>query len=325
MYSPYKDKYMFSASTEGGLGDKLLHMVGSLVFCEYKKYTPILSFNVNVRKYDWGDNIYNSEFFIFDFENASFIDTKINNSIYAEICSSCSSSISPYPLYTYLKDELPLIDFKELSNKYEILSKKIKPSEIIKKDIPKGLENSYGIHLRKSDKISANPILFHENTQEEFDTIIFHLLKDIQAIIQTEIEMPSFLLVSEDDGWRSEFQTKLQLISEELNKPINIIEIHYDSTNPLEGYKSVLDMFCLSKCKQIFQGVKYSTFSMASALIGDVPIINYAHLLDSYNVNWLHAWSSALNINGHVSFESDLIFPMTFDINIEFNNAHYNI
>ena len=226
----------------------------------------------------------------------------------------------------YLKKRIPI---KKLSQQYSIIAKQIKPSNIIQKDIPDGLCDAYGIHLRKSDKVKNNAEIEHENTQEEFDTIIFHLLKDIQAIIQTEIEMPSFLLVSEDDGWRSEFQTKLQLISEELNKPINIIEIHYDENNILEGYKSVLDMFCLSKCKQIFQGVKYSTFSMASALIGDVPIINYAHLLDSYNVNWLHAWSSALNINGHVSFEINNVEPQCTKLEIKPINKiilmHYSV
>ena len=294
MYNPY-EKVAFSPSTEGGLGDKLLHMLGVLVLCEYKNYNTIISFNMCEHHYDWGKNEYNTTLFNFEFNNVSFIDTNINKKIYMEM-TQCSTSVSPYPLYIYLQNDLPFLDFNLLSQKYEIISKQIKPSIIIENDIPKGLENAYGIHLRKSDKVLLDPLLFHENTLEEFDIIISHLLKDMQTIIQTELS-PSFVLVSEDIVWKEEFQKKIQFISTNFNKPVNIISIPYNETNNLVGYRSVLDMFCLSRCKKIFQGVKVSTFSTLSALIGNVPIINYAHLLNNYDKCYVHIWKSVVSIN----------------------------
>lgn len=49
-------------------------------------------------------------------------------------------------------------------------------------------------------------------------------------------------------------------ISKNNNKIIKIIELDYNNENNYSNYIGVLDMFCLSKCKEILQGVKYSTF-----------------------------------------------------------------
>ena len=43
----------------------------------------------------------------------------------------------------------------------------------------------------------------------------------------------------------------------------------------MEGYEALVDFFALSRCKKIVQMTKYSTFSMAAAMIGNVPLLNF--------------------------------------------------
>ena len=62
---------------------------------------------------------------------------------------------------------------------------------------------------------------------------------------------------------------------------------------------SVLDLFALSWCKEILQGVKYSTFSMSAAIIGNCKLRNYSHLVN--NINLVNAWNTVIEINGKKS------------------------
>jgi hypothetical protein len=61
-------------------------------------------------------------------------------------------------------------------------------------------------------------------------------------------------------------------------------------------------MFCLSKCKEILQGVKYSTFSILASLLGNNKLRNYSNNTDSYDVCLIHSWSSSIEINGNKNF-----------------------
>ena len=53
------------------------------------------------------------------------------------------------------------------------------------------------------------------------------------------------------------------------------------------GYEALVDFFALSRCPRIIQMTKYSTYSMAAAIVGDLPLVNLyrgesgvTHLLD---------------------------------------------
>ena len=56
-------------------------------------------------------------------------------------------------------------------------------------------------------------------------------------------------------------------------------------------------MFCLSKCKEILQGVKYSTFSILASILGNGKLRNYSNYTNSYNICLIHSWSSVIEIN----------------------------
>ena len=90
---------------------------------------------------------------------------------------------------------------------------------------------------------------------------------------------PSFLIVSEEEEWKNEIKNTINNIALKYNKKIKIIEIDYTNEYNIENYTSVLDMFCLSMCKEILQGVKYSSFSIISSIIGNNRLENYTTYL----------------------------------------------
>jgi hypothetical protein len=280
-----------------GLGDKFLDLIGVYVLCKYLHIEPVVLFNNN-SNFAWGSNNYDMR--LFQFEDLVFTDKQCKYYIYSH---SPSSSLCPYKVYDFLKDHIPDVSFEQISHDFSHYGKTIiKPSDIILSDIPEDIENTYGIHLRKTDKVVSRAYLTHESTLSEFDILINNLLNDITNIIQKE-RQAKFLLVSEDETWKQEFKEKINTIANNHQVEIKIIEIDY-KPNDYANYKSVLDMFCLSKCKEILQGVKYSTFSMLAALLGNVKLRNYTPLEITDFLT--HQWSSVIEINNQKNFDIEL-------------------
>jgi hypothetical protein len=79
-------------------------------------------------------------------------------------------------------------------------------------------------------------------------------------------------------------------------------------------------MFCLSKCKEILQGVKYSTFSILASLLGNNKLRNYSKYTNSYDVCLIHTWSSVIEINNNKNFDIEFHKKISNGvINIETN------
>jgi len=73
-------------------------------------------------------------------------------------------------------------------------------------------------------------------------------------------------------------------------------------------------MFLLSKCKEILQGVKYSTFSILASLLGNGKLRNYANHIDSNSICFIHAWNSVVEINNRKNYDEELHNYITRDI-----------
>lgn len=279
-----------------GLGDKLLDVIGVSVLCKYLNYKLHVIFDNNN-----SDNSRNN----YDIKLFNFNNIKISDDICNFYVNYGGSSITfcPYRVYEFIKQFLDEITFEQISNDFVEYSKKIiQPSEIILSKIPNNIENAYGIHLRKSDKVNNIGDMRHENSISEFKIIIKKLLDDVKNIIISE-EEPTFLIVSEDNNWKLDIQNIITNISKNNNKQIKIIDINYDNDDNYSNYNSVLDMFCLSKCKEILQGVKYSTFSILASLLGNNKIRNYSNYTDSYDICSIHSWSSVIEINNNKNFD----------------------
>ena len=298
------DKYILMDNNvnillNNGLGDQFLDLIGFYVICKYLNYNPIISFNNNCN-FDWGNNNYDMQ--LFSLKDISIAKTNEKNCNYYVNSPNPSSSLCPYKVFVFLKKFRPNISFEQISIDFVLYGKDIiNPSTIITSKIPNGIENAYGIHLRKSDKVKNNKNtnrldIRHENLINEFVIITNKLLDDVASIIKNELE-PSFVIVSEDNNWKNEIKDIINNIAVENKKQIKILSIDYANENNYNNYKSVLDMFCLSKCKEILQGVKYSTFSILASILGNGKLRNYAHYTNTYNICLIHSWSSVIEIN----------------------------
>jgi hypothetical protein len=278
-----------------GLGDQLLETIGFYILCKYLNYKP----NIKIQYTEdvaWGNNN-NFDISLFNYSN-DIIFSNSDLGFYNVYSPYPTASLSPFKLFSYLKKYIPEITFEQINKDFLYYSKEIiKPSDIILSKIPSGLENVYGVHLRKTDKIRETQYPDRlQNTINEFIIIANKLLEDIINIINTE-EEPSFLFVSEDNEWKNEFIKNILDICNLNNKKIKIIELDYTNENKYSNYNSILDMFCLSRCKEILQGVKHSGFSIIASLLGNCKIRNYSNYIDGYDICAIHLWSSLIEIN----------------------------
>jgi len=266
----------------GGLGDKLMDLMGLCVMCKYIDKIPGVGFNRYVKNYVWGTNFYDTS--LFSFGGGLVLDPVDYE--YTVTSPNASISLSPYFMFNYLK-QLGNLTLQDISESYRGL---IKPSRQIVEMIPVETRGAYGIHLRKSDKIITTAKvsdLRNENSLDEFYIIMNALMSDVKDIVSKE-PGAIFLVVSEDTLWKFEIMEMISKFGD-----VKFIKLNY-TTN--QNTDSVLDLFALSQCKEILQGVKYSTFSMTAAIIGNCKLRNYAHFVSGTNL--VNAWNSVIEING---------------------------
>ncbi len=308
-----------------GLGDKLTDLLGFCVICEILGVKPNVFFNNNTYPTAWGMNYYNLKYFNFQDVNVFNKRDDVSNIPieYFIDAPNPSTTLSPYKVLMFLKKFVNDMTIESLSEKYISCAKKIiKPSQEILENIPVECEKAYGIHLRKTDKVSETGYqeYTHISKLNEFDIMTNKLLEDVGSIILNENE-PTFLIVSEDFTWKNHMKGLIENIALKNNKTCKIIKINY-LENDNDNFNSVLDMFCLSRCKEILQGVKYTTFSMIASIIGTQKIRNYFEYTETKDICYIHLWNSVLEINGKKNFDLTLherisTFIMGINSNIE--------
>ena len=177
-----------------GLGDKLLDIIGFTTLCNIENLNYSISFNDISKKYLFGmENIYNIELIYFNNIkiynnyindiyiddnkdkillldnkfNSIDIDKKIydNNPIDYNIPDIIKNKLYPIVYYTPVITFNPINIYEKFNKKYSLkyiidifikISENIKPSKKIELYIPHNINNCYGIHLRRSDKILSN-------------------------------------------------------------------------------------------------------------------------------------------------------------------------
>jgi hypothetical protein len=307
----YDNEILFE-SCDSGLGDRMMSIIGFCVLCEIINAIPIINFNYIKSVCVWGSNVYDFSNFVFDINH---YDAKTK--YYRKIANHTSIVLSPLKLYKTIKHIIN-INYIDFSNKYRIIASKIKPSAQVESYIP-NLKDVYGIHLRRTDKVCLTPEYEHENTVDEFNCIINNLIDDLVELLKNN-NNAKLLIVGEDKKWNNEFKNILNC---KYGKNINYVNIVYPEIEINDGFNCILDLFCLSRCKQIYQGVKWSTFSSLAALIGNVDIINYYNILPDHESNFVHTWKSTLKINGNFDYtEYENIGNRLGDIKIKHINTN---
>jgi len=307
------DIAVVNLSPYGRLGDRFLHTIGFYIICKYLNLKPnITTFYTNIHSMNW--DYYDKNLFNFSDE---FILNNTNNIKYC-----FSIPCSPIKVYNFLINNNINVSFEQISKDYIYYGKRIiKPSQIIIDKIPDGLNEVYGIHLRKSDIINNNNVVNHFLTLEnELSIIIDNLLKDVINIINTEIN-PKFLIMSEDNDWKMHISQKILNYANENNKKIELIKLDYTNENNYINYESVLDFFCLSKCKEILMGVKSTSFSYAASIIGNNKIRNYYNNFQNYENLFLNVFSSVIRINNN-NFNYDVKYHIKISDWVENINVY---
>ena len=307
------DNNLLQIISYGGIGDRLCDIICSYIISKYLGYKLNVLFNPVIGiKHDWGiNNIFDIRLFDFDTDIITIIN---NQNDYKNDCKyyiktgNASSSSSPYNIYKFIKNFDKDITFEEIIDNYCKYAKEIiKPSKIIQDNIPENLNNTYALHLRKTDKVN-NKVhdMRHLSTIEEFKIMSSALFNDACNIILTE-DNPSFLITSDENNWKEYFKNELLNFAKNNNKTIDFINVNYDYSNTYDNYNAILDLFCLSKCKKIFQDVKYSTFSIIASIIGNNQIINYSHLSEVHKYCLIHLYNPVISINNSKTYNIDYI------------------
>ena len=297
-----------------GLGDKIINVLGAAVYSHYKNFDLKIFLNEGILFYKFGSsNFYDLSLFNFNSINVYNNESEYKNenagvleNAMQFINPDAIVSITPYCVYQKLKSENISLSFQEVSELFIKIAKNVQPSELISNYIPSNIEKAYGIHLRKSDKIKENPDIRHEMSPSENAILMDKLLTTINDIIEVE-EVPVFYVTSEDNDHKKQFSESIINIAKSKSKQVIILETDPENipenVKSICNYSSVLDLFCLSKCKTIIQGTRYSAFSVIAALIGNQNIINLSRYLESDKLCIMYLWNSVLTINGVKNFD----------------------
>lgn len=286
---------------DNGIGDRLLDMIGLMVYAHVTKTPIYVPWDVNANHYGWGHAIYSRD--LIDIPNVYLDPPPSHTPCTIPIRKLTGIHLCPYNVFRVLQHHptphTPNLTFHQVAELFPVIASTIQPSSLLRPHIPVHSTQAYGIHLRMSDKINPNASSgfqqAYENTPQEFAMIMDYLKKDMFTIISSE-PSPTFFVCSEDANHRDQFKAFLIDMAHQLDKPITILPNH---NQPVAGFSALYDMFTLSRCKTIYQGVKHSSFAVAAALIGSRPLVNYTHHLPSpltkyYSIN---LWKPCLIVN----------------------------
>lgn len=216
----------------------------------------------------------------------------INNSEYYSIKGKFEYIDNGNPASTLsfrnIKKKIKNLDFSEnkIKQVWYNISKNIFPTEIIQKYIPSDLQNTIGIHLRKTDKITTNSTGCTQ-TISEFNKIHDKYKKYMLSLI--EEKKYKFFCCSEDIKWKNENIRFIKNLGGEViecNNSISPSDLNHN------GFRVLLDFFILSRCNCILQTVKFSSFSTIASLLNNTRIINFS---DS-DSGLIKKWKEILNI-----------------------------
>ena len=142
-----------------------------------------------------------------------------------------------------------------------------------------------GIHLRETDKVVA----LARPADHPFANFMTSALRNAQLmelmhayVAQTLVAQhhaKHFFIASDSAGAREALAANLT--------SVGLVVAESDGT--------VLgDFFLLTQCSKILQVTRYSTFSMAASVVGDVPLVNFGNSDFHNGVRW---WESVLHLD----------------------------
>lgn len=275
-----------------GLGDRLLDLLGMMVVCHFTNKKLYVPWRYDYPGYAWGKGIYDKR--LIDITGVEFTESSNGKTVVHHVLQG--TQLCPYNVFRILQRKNIDVKYEDVANMFVTMAKHIKPSFILQRQIDPRIHNAYGIHLRKSDKIgsiSGHHMAF-QNDVSEFDNLTRLLMEDVQKIIKTEVQ-PHFFVCSEDVQWREQFKNYIKSLG-------NVVIIDNKQDTNYEGYADLYDFFSLSCCKEIYQGVKHSGFSVVAAMINQKNLRNYVQGV-KFSVN---LWRGCVFVNGKKDFDVNI-------------------
>lgn len=275
---------MLVRCTPTGIGDKLLDLIGASTIAQCRGET--LSFVLcNGHPGAWGP--YGKRHFA-PLKGVTLYDRVAEvPRPFTAVTGTAGCSLNPLQFSKRHSDRLSLQSKrpKEILQLWRDTAGNVKPSVHLNGLVPAEASQCIGVHLRRGDKIdSGDPR--HGTTSAELEDIMSKLQDDILP----KIKKHAVFVCSDDLHTRDHFT---QWVRERGGRVLVLPEIA-----SVDGLATLLDFFTLSRCLQIHQGSAYSTFSMAAAIIADVPLFNYHTRAVKDSTCFLTMWAPLLKLEG---------------------------
>ena len=174
----------------------------------------------------------------------------------------------------------PETSLQDIVDTYRQVAASTTPDPRLSADLPADIDHRVGIHIRLGDKLV--------DFENDFDMSLptwEAIQQDTHAHVEQCIAAGEPLFVCSDD-----LEYRDNLVQEIAAKGGDVVVANPSSEHKhLTGYEATVDFFALSRCKRVVQMTKYSTFSMAAALVGKKPLVNFyrdttgvGHRLDAW-------------------------------------------
>ena len=140
------------------------------------------------------------------------------------------------------------------------------PSFKVVAGIPHDIRNRVGVHIRLTDKLVKDEEEFSMSaeTWRKIET-------DVSARLhQYAAEGVPLFVCSDDKEYLATIVQDLRARGADVALSAPVAKY----IGP-PGYEALVDFFALARCSKVLQMTKYSTFSMAAAMIGNVPLVNF--------------------------------------------------
>lgn len=280
----------------GRLGDWLLSVVGFAALSRLRGRLPIVQWQrVDTVHQDGGYAT-----FLFALDEIVMTDQPVGAGIDRYSTFRPGYGFSPFFVRAAAKAANVSASLADVSAAFRRAAWHVRPSRAVLRALPPGLEAAVGVHLRRSDKVKVLEAsggkmpeeVGWEQTPADFDTITRHVRAHLLALLEERPEA-AFYLASEDTGWRAEFASFIANASRG-----RATVLPPASAGEGSGFAAAADLFALSRCASVVQGVKHSSFSLAAALVGDVPLVNFGAQVAGWDRNLVRLYAPVVRLHG---------------------------
>ena len=180
----------------------------------------------------------------------------------------------------------PRMGRDKLAETYAAVARATHPSQEVASAIPVDISERIGFHVRLTDKLVGEDTSI-DMSADTWRSIEARGMQRIEACVENGLKL---FICSEDREYCDRILSKVASLGGDA-----VVAPSIDPNNYSAGFSALVDFFALSRCKAIVQMTKYSTFSIAACLVGDVPIVNLDDE-ESDVSNKINIWRNVLRL-----------------------------